>query len=378
MDTVICDITALKYWRIPPVVQLLAAAPMADERLARLLTPYDLEELSASFLVAQDMLKQKHYGRAGESYRTLLDGAPLLSLCGDAPFYLLSAHKDEIRESKLAKPRLWSAALPPATIRPATEQVSVTSPEFTLLQLAVHSSYEETLLLATEFCGCFSVFHTPEPMAKIVQRLCDSGRLPDIGGWSPCLDTSGKLTSLWSHAPLTNPDALLRTAEESDSSRGRKKLIKVAKTVVAGAASPFEAQAGILLGLPTRCGGAGLGGLTHNQRVGLTPDAACVAHRETCFCDLYWDEGVDLECHSKTWHTQAADQLSDFTRQAALELMGIDVIPMTYEQLNSARQFNAIARIVAGKLGRTCRKKTDTERAAELRLRREVLDFDWS
>lgn len=378
MDTVICDITALKYWRIPPVVQLLAAAPIADERLARLLSPYDLEELSASYLAAQDMLKQKHYGRAGESYRVLLDEAPLLSLCGDIPLYLLSTHKDEIRGSKLVKPRLWSAALPTAAIRPVTEQVGVTSPEFTLLQLAARNSFEQVLLLATELCGGFSVFHTPEPMAKIVQRLCNSGCLPSIGGWSPCLDTSGNLTGLWSHAPLTTPGALLRTAEESDSDRGRKKLIRVAKTVVAGAASPFEAQAGILLGLPIRCGGAGLVGFTHNQRVGLTPDAACVAHRDACFCDLYWDEGVDLECHSKTWHTQAADRLSDFARQAALELMGIDVVPMTYEQLNSERQFNAIARIIAGKLGRPWRKKTEAERVAELKLRREVLDFDWS
>ncbi len=378
MDTVICDITALKYWRIPPVVQLLAAAPMADERLSRALSPYDLEVVSASYLAAQDALKQKHFGHAGESYRVLLDEAPLLSLCEEAPFNLLSTHKDEVRSSKLVKPRLWSSELPTAAVRPVTERVGVTSPEFTLLQLTARSSFEQVLLLATELCGSFSVFHTPEPMAKIVQRLCSSGRLPSIGGWSPCLDAGGKLTDLWSHAPLTTPEALLRTAEQSDSDRGRKRLIRVAKTVVAGAASPFEAQAGILLGLPIRYGGAGLGGFTHNQRVGLTPDAACVAHREACFCDLYWDEGVDLECHSKTWHTQTIDQLSDFSRQAALELMGIDVVPMTYEQLNSARQFNAIARIVADKLGRTCRKKTDAEQAAELKLRQEALNFDWS
>lgn len=378
MDTVICDITALKYWRIPPVVQLLAAAPTADERLAKLLTPYDLEVLSANCVSAQDKLKQKHYARAGEVYRTLLDEAPLLALCGDIPFNLLIGHRGEVRESKLVKPCLWTAPLPPAATKPATEQIGVTSPEFTLLQLAAHSSFEQTLLLATEFCGCFSVFHAPDPIAKIIQRLCDSGRLPNMGGWSPCLDAGGKLTDLWSREPLTTPDALLRTAQASDSPRGRKRLARVAKLVVPGAASPFEAQAGILLGLPTRCGGAGLGGFSHNHRVGLTPDAAYVAHRNACYCDLYWDEGVDLECHSKTWHTQTKDQLSDFTRQAALELMGIEVIPMTYEQLTTTRQFDTIARLVAAKLDRQLRKKNDAERAAELKLRREVLDFDWN
>ena len=45
--------------------------------------------------------------------------------------------------------------------------------------------------------------------------------------------------------------------------------------------------------------------------------------------------------------------------------------------LASKRQFSAIARIVAGKLGRKTRLKTDAEGRAEDRLRDEVLGFEW-
>ncbi len=377
MDITICDITALHYWRIPPVVQLLMAAPQDDVRLARLLTDSDLEQLSAAYVAAQNKFKKKHYGGPGETYRALLDVAPLLSLCSDGPFDVLSTYKGEVRESDLVRPRLWRQDLPAGSIRAATDIFGVTSPEFTLQQVAAHKNFGQTLLLATEFCGCFSVFHTPEPMAGIIQRLCDQGRLPKIGGWAPCLDSNGALTDLWSRDPLTTPTALQRFAAQTESPRGRERLARAAKYVVADAASPFEAQVGVLLGLPPRCGGAGLDGFVHNKRIGLTPDAALIAQRNCCFCDLYWDEGVDLECHSKTWHAAVDSQLSDFSREAALDLMGIDVVPVTHEQVSSKRKLDAIARIVAAKLGRSLRSKNATERKTEARLRTEVLDFDW-
>ncbi len=377
MDITICDITALHYWRIPPVVQLLAVAPEADARLAGKLTDRDIDRLSAAYVAAQEKFKKKHCGRSGELYRTLFDAVPLLALCGDGPFDVLSTQKGEVRESQLVKPRLWRSALPTGAVRQATDVLGVTSPEFTLQQVASRSSFAHTLVLATELCGSFSVFHAPEPMAGIIQRLCDQKRLPSIGGWAPCLDSNGKLTDLWSHDPLTTPSDLQRLAETTDSARGRERLARAAKYVVAEAASPFEAQVGILLGLPIRCGGAGLGGFEHNKRVGFTPDAALIAQRDCCYCDLYWDEGLDLECHSKTWHSARDSRLSDFTRETALDLMGVDVIPVTYDQLSSKRQFDAVVRIVASKLGRKIRSKSDAERKAEALLRDEVLDFEW-
>ena len=377
MDTVICDITALNYWRVPPVVQLLACSPTADERLARHLTDQDLEVLSNNFAKVQKSFKQKHSGNAGRAYRALMDEVPLLALCGEAPFDILTTSKDGGCRSKLVRPRLWTSDSPFGGERQITDNLYAVSPEFAFQQVATHKKFGQALMMATELCGSYSIYHTPKPIAQIIERLYSSEQLPAIGGWFPSIGPDGKLGDLWNREPITTPGALLHQAQTSGSPRGQKKLERVAKLVVADAASPFEAKAGILLGLPRRCGGAGLAGLSHNQRIGFNLDAAVLAGRNACYCDLYWSEGVDLECQSKEWHSQRDEQLSDFTRQAALELMGIDVVPMTYEQLTSQRQFDAIARLVAAKLGRDTHKKSDFERRAEAKLRQEILDFEW-
>ena len=377
MEPIICDISALHYWRIPPVVQLLATAPESNLSLARVLTSNDLELLAANAAETQAKFAKKHCGHTNEAYRTIAEVSHVLGLNNSGPFDLLCQVKGAIRESQLVTPRLCSAALPLGAIREISPDLRITSPEFTLQQLAARMSFERTLLLATELCGSFSVFHTPTPIAKVVQRLCDSHQLPQIGGWSPCLDANHQLTDLWSRPALTTPQNLQRFAATTESPRGRAKLARVAKYVIPGAASPFEAQAGILLGLPHRCGGAGLKGLEHNRRIGFTPDASALAGRGSCYCDLYWDEGVDLECHSATWHSTRDGQLSDFTRQAALELMGIDVVPLTYDQLTSQRQFDAIVRILCAKLGRPLHKGTEAQRTTTLHLRKEILGFDW-
>ncbi len=377
MDTVICDKTAFEYWRIPPVVQLLACSPAADASLARALTDHDMDVLTAHYVQAQADFRQKHCGNAGQTYRGLTENVPLLALCGNGPFDVLVSYRGKARESRLMRPRIWCEPLSPGSTRPATETLGVTSPEFTLQQIAAHESFGHALLAAGEMCGGFSVFRAPTPIASIIQRLYKQGQLPAIGGWLPSLDAEGKLTDLWTRDPLITPKDLQHFAQTTDSTRGRKKLERVARYVIPNAASPFEVKAGILLGLPRRCGGAGLDGLSHNQRIGLTPDAALIANRSACFCDLYWPEGVDLECHSKAWHSQRDSQLSDFAREAALELMGIEVVPLTYKQMSSPRQFDAIIRLVCGKLGRKVRPKSAAERRAEAKLRDEILDFDW-
>lgn len=377
MEPIICDMSALRYWRIPPVVQLLASAPEADTRLTRVLTSNDLELLAANAAQTQAKFAKKHCGHTNEAYRTIAEASHVLGLNNSEPFDLLCRSKGAIRESQLIAPRLWSAELPLGAIREISPEINVASPEFTMQQLAARATFVQALLLATELCGSFAIFQAPSAIAKVIQRLCAENKLPTIDGWAPCLAPNGQLTSLWNRPPLTTKESLMQFAQTSPSSRGRAKLSQVAKFVVNGAASPFEAQAGILLNLPRRNGGIGLVGLEHNHRVGLTPDAAALAGRGACYCDLYWDEGVDLECHSGTWHAAVDNQLSDFTRQTALELMGIDVIPMTYEQMVSQRQFNAVARLVADKLDRKLRAKSSDELETEAELRRQVLNFDW-
>lgn len=143
--------------------------------------------------------------------------------------------------------------------------------------------------------------------------------------------------------------------------------------MVPGAASPFEAQAGVILGFSRRLGGEGHAGFAHNRRIVLSREARALAQRASCYCDLYWDEGLDLECQSKLSHATGEGYLSDANRAAALELMGVTVLPATYAQLTTEERVEALSKLVAEKRGIAWRPKTEREREAGRRLRGEVL-----
>ncbi len=139
-----------------------------------------------------------------------------------------------------------------------------------------------------------------------------------------------------------------------------------------GAASPFEAQAGVILGFSRRLGGEGHAGFAHNRRIVLSREARALAQRASCYCDLYWDEGWILECQSKLARNREG-YLSDADRAAALELMGVTVLPATYAQLTTEERVEALSKLVAEKRGIAWRPKTEREREVGRRLRGEVL-----
>ena len=176
--------------------------------------------------------------------------------------------------------------------------------------------------------------------------------------------------------PLLVPPDVARLVEDVGRLRGKRRLAEAAALVVSGAASPFEAQTGILLGLERGRGGEGYGGLTHSHKVDLSESARRLAGRSCCYCDLYWEDGLDVECQSTMYHDNERSWLSDAERSAALSLMGIGVLPVTSAQVFSQRRFEAFSRAVAALLDRPCGSKDDSEREAQRLLRREVLG-DW-
>ena len=254
-----------------------------------------------------------------------------------------------------------------------SDGVGVVGPAQALLQIASRASPVQTVLLATELCGTFSVYDAPECVREVLQTLIEGQRLPRLDGWWPCLDEKGQLTNLWTRRPLVSKQGLIRAGESASGRRGRTRLLRAAELVVPGAASPFEAQAGVILGFSRRLGGEGHAGFVHNRRIVLSREARALARRASCYCDLYWDEGLDLECQSKLSHATGEGYLSDADRAAALELMGVTVLPATYAQLTTEERVEALSKLVAEKRGIAWRPKTEREREAGRRLRGEVL-----
>lgn len=380
METIICDISAFLYWRVPPVVRLLVSAADDDPLLANLVSPEGLAELRAGCaelpLARACASSGIHWRAAGEASRAIRSSAALLSVGMEGPVDVLVTRREQTRRATVVRPRLWSAGVSQEELSRVSEDLSVVSPEFALLQLARRASLVRTVLLASELCGSFAVYTAPECVREVLQQLVEGNVLPRMGGWDPCLDREGKLTDLWSRKPLATPADLRRIAEQSPSSGGRERLLEAVRLVNAGAASPFEAKAGVILGFSRRRGGEGQGGFVHNQRIALAPEARALARRFSCYCDLYWSEGLDLECQSRLAHDIGSSFLSDSDRTAALRLMGVEVLPVTYRQLKNEARTQTLSKMVAEKRGVSWAPPTERQRVAGQRFRGEVL-VDW-
>lgn len=379
MDTIICGSSAFRYWRMPPVVHLLVAGPEDDPFVSRMATPDELlalrVELAASLPLSIACAQGNRWRHCGEDARRIRETHPLLAPACDLPLEILVRDKRCCHESGLIRPRVWTASPPPGSLTQIAEDICVTSPAFTMLQLAARFGLVRTVLLASELCGTFATFKAPPPLARFLQKLIDRNRLPEIDGWRPS-PNNGRLTDLWMRPSLLDPTDLLRIAAVSESRNGCSALERAARLVVPDAASPFEVQAAVLFGFSRRLGGEGFEGLRHNVRVPLSPEARLLARRDCCYCDLWWEEGVDVECQSSQHHDNLGSYLSDSERTSALKLMGVDVVPITYEQLRNPNSFDALVRLVAEARGTELRKKTAGQLKRSRELRDEVF-CDW-
>lgn len=380
METIVCGATAYQFWRTPPIVLLLAAGSEDHPALRKAIGTDELfafrQSLAESLPLTRACADGPAWRHAGAIQWAIREYQMVLAPFADLPVDVLVNDANDRRRSDFVKSTLWRGALPMYAVRQVDEDLSVTSPAFTLLQLARSASLQRTVLLASELCGSYAVYRAPVPVAAQLQKMLDRGRLSSVGDWRPCLSPGGKLTELWSRPPLVQLHDLTDMAVRSDSNNGKKRLLRALELVKPLAASPFETQTGVLLGFPKRLGGAGLGGFCHNERVDLTPDARLLAERECCYCDLYWPDGLDVECQSAQYHDNAEGHLSDSERAAALSLLGFEVLPLTYAQMKDPKRFEAFVLAAEQALGRRHVEVSRAQKEATRRLREEVLT-DW-
>lgn len=251
------------------------------------------------------------------------------------------------------------------------------SPHAALLTLAPQLGSARLALAASELMGSFAVYRPsptiqacldafagrvspPSPSALdgsllpaeraagMSFRFLESGRCPDElqrllthevrdGGWRQAVDPNGMPTDLWRRDPLLTPQALMQYAKEARSFHGGRILADGSRMALPNTASPFEAQAGILLGEDRRRGGEGLGRPTCNQRIALGARARAIARQSVCYCDLLFEgsrrtKPLDVECHSRRWHDAGVEKrILDANRQTALAHMGVNTRLLTFE-----------------------------------------------
>lgn len=384
METIICDRSAFLYWRTPPIARLLASGPEDDSLLRHIMDYGELESLRAELRAASPPLARasgsdrRRTARLGGAGLSIGTSPALLATGYSDPVDVLVRDPDDRRPSGVVRPRVWSGELSAGVLERIGEGIDVASPVLAVQQMAARTTPVRVALMLSELMGGFSIYEPPEPLAAALQALADAKRLPEYCGWRAARDNGGKLTGLWTRPPLLSV-AALREHLERATARGRANLAAGARLARVGAASPFEVQAGMLFASESRCGGEGYALLEHNRRVALSAAASRVCGQWSCYCDLFWggaDGGVDVECQSSSHHFGARSSAGDADRATALQMMGVEVIQLTYAQLANARRFEIFSRFLAEKIGITYHEKTEREQHAQRTLRAEVL-VDW-
>lgn len=345
MDTCICDISALRFWNTPPLVTAIMCSGPEDARALGFSSAEQMESVRRSILEQSELYALcskggRRWNAASDHSMNLREIAPLLAAGLEPPIHVLARTQSERHSSGLVTPVLWATEIPPGAFIQVAESVRVATPEFALLQLAKRLGLNKCLLIASGLCGTYAEHRAPRALERHLAHASQEG------GWRPYL-IGGKLQTLWQREPLATPDSIRRMATLASHARGAGKLARVSELVFPGAASPFKSKAGLILGLPRGLGGYGHEDMTHNKQVLLRAGSQRLSEKRCCFCDLYWEEGVDVECQSRMVHENGVSFLSDSERAAALLNEGIAVLPLTYAQLSDRSRLDEFAQVLA-------------------------------
>lgn len=129
MKETLCDISAFRLYRTPP--QLLAQFPMLPSPET-------------------------------DKTRSRLKSHPITRHITGPVTHLLVTERRRRSSAKCIRSHLASTEIPFGCLRTSNLGANITSPLFTLLQLAQHLPEEELIMAMYEFCGSFTVFK-PSP-----------------------------------------------------------------------------------------------------------------------------------------------------------------------------------------------------------------------
>ena len=348
MDYTICDISAFRYHRTPPqVIMLCPPLPPLEP------------------------------GRRRQDLRS----HPLVSEVLGTPLHTLARSKSSRPRSATLQPHLLTGDIPFGAVQATPLGVDATSPLMTLFHMARRIPETHLVMALYEFCGWFTVFK-PTPRIEALLREADRSSLVDSSfGWRRTRNAADAPSGLWQRPPLIDLDELVDFANDMSGRRGGPAFLRAARQVTGITASPFEAQASMLLSLPRSRGGEELTGLVNNQRIALSREATRLSGKTACYADILLEGNASapliIECQGKSAHASAAAVMSDSDRTTALQHMGYDVILLTYSQIAQQSQFRIVKKLIASKLGISLRGKTPRLEKAENELRRDLF-IDWN
>lgn len=349
MKDLLCDISAFRYWRLPPqVLALCPPLPRPEEDRLR----YDLVH------------------------------NPTAAVALGFPLYTLVRTRNKRTCPASIRQRLFLGELPRESVLETEHGFLVTSPLLTAFVMSRHLTDLQLLFVLAELCGLFAVCALPAALEAELSRAIDLGAIPKSMGWARCPSEDGTASDMWRREALVLGEDLDRFCSDVCGMRYGKRFIAVSHLVPLGAASPFEVEAYLLLGLPRSLGGEGFCGIELNVEVTLSTSARAIVRKSRVYIDLLLsspdgERQVAIECQGKGSHGRAGDGLRDADRMTALQAMGYDVLLLTHGQISDEDRFRAIVKAVCRMLDVEYRDKSSEEQGAEALLRSELF-VDWT
>lgn len=265
-----------------------------------------------------------------------------------APLDVVVASEKDRSQSKQFSNHIWQLPDKVSSFLFLDKGIYLSTPEFCFAQLARECNAIELMKLGFELCGTY--------------RL---DRKSPIG--------------FRNAQPLTSPGAITRFLEKLPS-RTPTAANTALKFIRADSASPMETCLALLLGLPTRYGGYGLGVPTMNSETFISTRQGKRVTHNRYHCDLFWPEQrVAVEYNSREFHINEQAIERDASRINDLKAAGIEVVAVTRAHVANPDTFDAVAHTVARLLRKRVRTSCADVNARRVELRRQLFAKDsWS
>jgi very-short-patch-repair endonuclease len=207
------------------------------------------------------------------------------------------------------------------------------------MQMAVESPLIDLIELGFEFCGSYS-------MPVISRTDADQG-----------VENKRVENNTFTKRPkLTNVMKLNAFVSRMKGKKGSKKAQRALRYIKDDSASPMETKLAMLLTLPYMLGGYGIPIAKLNQRITPSKSAQQIMNKAYYSCDIYWPEAkLAVEYDSDAFHALSERIAADSIRRNALLSMGITVITVTNQQIQSFIEFDRFAVQLAACLGKRLR-----------------------
>lgn len=232
--------------------------------------------------------------------------------------------RDEIESQVLSK------AIPGKLFVKVSPQIAIAGPELLFIDAVATLPLHRALLLGMELCGTYSL-----------RQSFPSGERPVYG-----------------IEPATTVDNISKAIKYLSGSRfrGAGRAKDVLPLLMEGSASPMESVLALMLRLPIRRGGLGLGIPQLNPVIPIDDSFRRFTSMESFRPDIYFERiPIDLEYESEEFHPDLGDldmldaesraailkkSQSDKQRMRLIQSVGIRVFQVTYEDFKTDEAFD--------------------------------------